>query len=139
MSHRLNSYFNASQQLRQLFSKAEQLRALQQRYEQVAPATLVRFSHVMLLEQQTLTLIADNSAVAAKLRQLAPRLVQQLQESGREVTAIQVRVQVALPPASLTTPPPALSSTGQKRLLDSTEKLPDSLLKKVLLRLAKKK
>ena len=83
--------------------------------------------------------MADNGAVAAKLRQLAPRLAQLLTESGCEVTAIQVRVQVTQPPASLATPSPALSSTGQKRLIDSTEKLPDSLLKKVLQRLAKQK
>lgn len=139
MSHRINSYFDSNQELRSLLLKAEQLRALQQSYEQVAPTALVRFSHVILLEQTILTLMADNSAVAAKLRQLAPRLAQLLTESGCEVTAIQVRVQVTLPPTSRSVPSPALSDAGQKRLIASTEKLPDSLLKKVLQRLAKKK
>ena len=138
MSHQINSYFDSNQELRSLLLKAEQLRALQQSFEQVAPAALVRFSHVMLLEQTILTLMADNSAVAAKLRQLAPRLAQLLTEIGCEVTAIQVRVQVALPLIFRPEPPPALSAAGKKRLIASSEKLPSSLLKNALQRLAKK-
>lgn len=139
MSQRLNSYFDASQELRQLSHKVEQLLALQRHYEQVVPSSLACASHVMQLDQQTLTLAADNGAVAAKLRQLAPRLAHLLQESGHEVTVIQVKVQVTLPPSTPSTSPAALSSTGQKQLIASAEKLPDSLLKSALQRLAKKK
>ena len=138
MSQRLNSYFDASQELRQLSHKIAQLLALQRHYEQVAPPSLARTSHVMQLDQQTLTLVADNGAVAAKLRQLAPRLAQLFQQEGHEVTAIQVKVQVALPPIAPSTSPAALSSTGQERLMASAEKLPDSSLKSALQRLAKK-
>lgn len=139
MSQRLNSYFDASQELRQLSRKIGQLLALQRHYEQIAPPSLARTSHVMQLDQKILTLVADNGAVAAKLRQLAPRLAQLFQQGGHEVTAIQVKVQVALPPIAPTTSPVALSSTGQKRLMASAEKLPDSSLKNALQRLAKKK
>ena len=139
MSQRLNSYLDASLELRQLSRKVEQLAALQRHYEQIAPPSLARNSRVMQLDQQILMLAADNGAVAAKLRQIAPRLAQLLQESGYQVTVIQVKVQVAWPPNRLSAPLPPLSSTGQKQLLASAEKLPDSLLKKTLQRLARKK
>ena len=136
---RLNSYFDASQELRQLAHKVEQLAALQRHYALFAPPSLTRTSHVVQLDQQILTLAADNGAVAAKLRQLAPRLAQMLQQSGYQVTVIQVRVQVAVPPKPAASSAVALSFTGQKQLLASTEKLPDSLLKKTLQRLARKR
>ena len=138
MTQRLNSYFDASQELRQLSHKAAQLLALQRHYEQVAPPALVRASHVVQLERQTLLLAADNGAAAAKLRQLAPRLTQLFQDSGHEVTAIQVRVQVALPPVVYTPAPASLSATGRQRLIDLAGELPDSPLKSALQRLSKK-
>ncbi len=138
MTQRLNSYFDTSQELRQLSHKVVQLLALQRHYEQVAPPALVRASHVVQLERQTLLLAADNGAVAAKLRQLAPRLAQLFQDGGHKVTGIQVRVQVALPPIVYTPVPASLSVTGRKRLIDLAGELPDSPLKRALQRLSKK-
>lgn len=137
MAPRLNSYFDASRELRQLSDKVEQLAALQRHYEQFAPPSLVRTSHVMQFDQNILTLAADNGAVAAKLRQLAPRLAQMLQQSGHQVTGIQVKVQVALPSKPSAISSVTLTSMAQKQLLDSAEKLPDSLLKQRLQRLAR--
>jgi hypothetical protein len=138
VSQRLKSYFGASPELRQLSGKAGQLLALQRLYEQVAPASLMRYSRVLQLEQQILTLAANNGAVAAKLRQLAPELTQRLQNMGCEVTVIQVRVQVTLPAAEYTSAPPTLSATGRKRLIELAVDLPDSPLKSALQRLANK-
>lgn len=138
MSQRLNSYFNASPELRQLTGKAGQLLALQQHYGQIAPASLIRYSRVLQLEGKILTLGANNGAIAAKLRQLAPELTSQFQNRGCEVTGIQVKVQVTLPAAESKVTPPALSPAGRKRLIKLAEELPDSPLKNALQRLAKK-
>ncbi|MBI5436330.1 MAG: DUF721 domain-containing protein [Nitrosomonadales bacterium] len=138
MSKRLKSYFSASQELRQLSRKAGQLVALQRHYEQLAPPSLVRASRVWQLDRQTLTLAADNSAAAAKLRQLAPELAHLFQGAGCEVTGIQVRVQVARPPILRTPTPASLSAAGRQRLTDLAGKLPDSPLKSALQRLARK-
>jgi hypothetical protein len=138
VSQRLKSYFGASPELRQLSSKAGQLLALQRHYEQIAPASLMRYSRVLQLEQQILILAANNGAIAAKLRQLAPELIKMLQNKGYEVTGIQVRVQVTLPAAEYTPAPPTLSATGRKRLVDLAADLPDSPLKSALQRLANK-
>ena len=45
------------------------------------------------LDEEGWTLLAANSAVSAKLRQLQPRLVEALAEKGIKVNAIRVRVQ----------------------------------------------
>lgn len=139
MSNRLSSYFNASQELRQLSHKIDELLALQRHYEQIAAPSLVRASHVMQIDQQTLVIAADNGTVAAKLRQLAPGFTQLLQNRGCEITGIQIRVQVALPITTRPPRPTSLSSIGRQQLVDLTVKLQDSPLKTALQRLAKSK
>jgi hypothetical protein len=138
VSQRLNTYFGTSPELRQLSSKAGQLMALQREYEQIAPSSLIRYSRVLQLERQILTLAAYNGAIAAKLRQLAPELTRALQNRGCEVTGIQVRVQVTQTAPESTAKRPVLSATGRKRLTELAVELPDSPLKNALQRLAQK-
>lgn len=137
MTQRLVSYFG-SPELRQLSAKAGRLRALQQLYEQIVPASLRHSSHVQQLEQHTLVLAADNGAVAAKLRQLAPELARQFHLKLPEVTGIQVRVQVAIPAAKPSRPHATLSSEGRQRLSELSDSLPDSPLKSALRHLLRK-
>ena len=139
MSKRLNSYFGASHELRQLSLKAEQLLALQRHYERIALPSLVRASRVLQFERQTLTLAANNSATAAKLRQFVPELVQLFKNRDCEVASIQVRVQVTLSSAMHTPTIASLSAKGQERLMELAMELPDSPLKSALQRLAKSK
>ena len=137
MSQRIKAYFDTSQELRQLSHRVAQLLVLEQRYKKIVAPSLASASHVMQLEQQTLMIGADNSAVAAKLRQLAPNLIQQFQDGGHEVTGIQVRVQVALPPVTRHPSPARVSAAGKRRLTDLADKLAESPLKNALQRLAK--
>jgi hypothetical protein len=137
VSQRLNSYFSASPEMRALSGHAGRLAALQASYANIAPAALVRFSHVQQFERQILVLAADNGPVAAKLRQLAPELILQLQNKGYEVTGIQVRVQVSAPPA------PRAKKTKNRagasaKLAAAVQELDDSELKNALKRLADK-
>lgn len=136
MPQRLNSFFASSQELRQISGKVRQLLALQLHYEQVSPPSLARSSQVMQLEHGILTLAANNGAVAAKLRQMTPELVRQLQLRGCEVTGIQVRVQVTLPPITHTATPASMSAQGKQQLSDLAATLTDSPLKSALQRLA---
>lgn len=92
----------------------------------------------MHLERHTLTVAADNGAIAAKLRQMTTELAAQLQQRGVEVTVIQVQVQVSAPPIP---PPPkvlSLSQSGKNQLAKFAEKLPDSPLKNALNRLTRR-
>lgn len=136
MSNRLSSYFNASQELRQLSHKVGELLALQRHYEQIAPSSLVRASHVVQINRQILVIAADTGTIAAKLRQLAPGFTPLFQNVGYEITGIQIKVQVALPINTRPPRPTSLTSIGRQQLVDFTVKLQDSPLKTALQRLA---
>jgi len=139
LPQRLNSFFTRNQELRQISGKVRQLRAIQLLYEQVAPPSLLRSSHVAQMEHNVLTLAANNSAIASKLRQMTPELVRQLQLHGCEVTGIQVRVQVTLPSVTRTAAPSSLSAQGKQQLSELAKTLGDSPLKSALQRLAGKR
>jgi hypothetical protein len=80
--------------LKSLARQAQRLRDLEQFLIEALPSALASASRVANLKTGTLVVLADNAAVAAKLRQLAPRLLQHLKERGLEVTLLRVEVQV---------------------------------------------
>lgn len=86
-----------SGELRALSGRARRLAELQQVLLEVVPSSLVNATRVKTLRAGTLVVLAGNAAVAAKLRQLAPRLLRHVQKQEIEVTGIQVEVQVAAP------------------------------------------
>lgn len=138
MPHRLNAFFTSSRELSQLARKAQQLMALQRQLEQVVPPSLKRGCRVLRLDQQTLTLAADNGAIAAKLRQMTADLAAKLRERGCEVTVIQIQVQVSATPYTPPPKPHPLSTAGKNQLADFAGTLADSPLKNALNRLAKR-
>lgn len=120
-----------------LSSKATLLRALQRHYESFAPSNLTRNSQVLRMNHQTLVLAANNSAVAAKLRHMVAELISLFQARGCEVTGIQIRVQVSIPPRPVTQKPRKLGKAAREALHELDENLTDSPLKAALKRLAK--
>ena len=134
MTLRLHFYLGTNREFDHLAHKAGQLLALQRFYDRTAPASLSNASHVVCLTDYILTVAAQNSAIAAKLRQLAPTLAHAFQDGGYEVTAIQVKVQVTPPPRP-SRQPRSLSVTGKRQLADFARNLRDSPLKVALNRL----
>ncbi len=110
---------------------------MQRLYREATPPALVRASRVIGFEQHILALGADNSAVAAKLRQLAPQILLNIQGNDSEVTGILVKVQVNPPmehgPAGHT-----LSDAGRRQLAEFAETMKDSPLKNALQRLIRR-
>ncbi len=139
MSQRLNSFFADSPELRELTHRARQLAAAQRAYCKATPPTLARASRVIGFERHTLTVGADNSAVAAKLRQLAPHLLDQLHGDGMEVTGILVKVQVSQPAAPRARAPLAIQENGRRHIAEAAGKMKDSPLQSALQRLIKSK
>ncbi len=138
MSQRLNAYFSTNQELRQLSRRAQVLATLQRQYQEAAPAPLAGASRVIGFEHRILTLGADNGAVAAKLRQITPQLVEQLQANGAEVTGIRVKVQVANILAPRKPVARSISAAAQQQVAGLAANLPDSPLKSALQRLARR-
>src|SRR5215210_6976959 len=91
----LGTLLGATEELRALQARVRRLRDLQKLYLRSAPRELASSSRVKGYRAGTLFVGADNAAVAAKLKQLAPRLLASLQESEGEITKIRIEVQVS--------------------------------------------
>ena len=76
-----------------LSSHASRLVRLQAVLAAHLPANLARGARVANLKSGKLVIHADNGAVAAKLRQMAPRLADLVRFEAAEVTGIEIRVQ----------------------------------------------
>ena len=83
----------------------------------------------------TVVVVADTSAVAAKLKQLTPRIVAEIVKFAPEVTSIQVEVQVTQGSDVRPGPRPAIGPRGLASLRALREALPDSPLRGALDRL----
>ena len=73
---------------------SQRIAALQRLYVICAPPDLAQASRVVSDRNGMLVIAADNGAIAAKLKQLTPRLLKNLQKRAVEVTGIRVEVQV---------------------------------------------
>lgn len=135
-ARKLQSYFGATATLAALAGQAERMRTLQQHWEQVAPQPLAETCQVGGVQDQILVLYANNGAIAAKIRQLAPTLLDKFKKKGLEVTAIQVRVQVHRPaPDKKPVRRPQLGSAGMDSLRQLAERLEASPLRQALERM----
>ena len=96
----IRNLLGASNELAALREKTQRLMALQRAYVDCTPvelADITKASRVGYLKAGTLYLLADNATVAAKLRQLLPRLLPVFRKLEAEVTGIHVDVQPKYP------------------------------------------
>ncbi len=99
----IRNLMNASGELAALREKTQRLLALQRAFVDCTPvelAELTKASRVGYLKTGTLYLLADNTTVAAKLRQLLPRLLPVFRKIEAEVNGIRVDVQPKSPAAA---------------------------------------
>ena len=89
----LDDCLNADAALARLTAHAGHLLKLQRIIDASLPSTLGRASRIANYRAGIVFLHADNGAIAAKLRQLAPSLSEQLRSSGAEITEIRIKVQ----------------------------------------------
>ena len=124
-------------ELRALNREIRQLMALQSALAEVLPPNLAAFATVASMNAGELNLFADNGAVAAKLRQMTPRILTSLRDRGYEITGIRLQVQVGIRDNPL--PPKQIFISAEARnVIDSlTERLDSSPLKSALKRLAR--
>lgn len=92
--HKIGDLLGASDELKALSARTRRLRELQMLYLRSAPRELAGSSRVKILRTGTLFIAADNAAVAAKLRQLAPTLLASIRMTEAEITALRIEVQV---------------------------------------------
>jgi hypothetical protein len=89
----LDAYLNSAGGLARLSAHAGRLVKLQRVFEKIAPSYLAASSRVANFKLGKVVIHADSGAVAAKLRQMLPSLLDEFSLEGAEVTEIQVKVQ----------------------------------------------
>lgn len=89
----LEDCLKADPGIARLSGHAARLLGLQAVFAAAAPQPLARSARVANLKLGRVVILADTGAVAAKLRQLAPRLVDAFRYEAAEVTGIDIRVQ----------------------------------------------
>ncbi len=131
-AHPAHSFLSEAPNLQGLLQQAQKLLALQETWNEVAPKALAAASRVGAVRQQTLIVYANNGAVAGKLRQLVPSLLEKIQKRGVEVTAIRVDVQVEAPPPGKKSKDLVVSDNALSSLGKLEHSLDDSPLKNAL-------
>jgi hypothetical protein len=93
--HTLGKLLSATPELKALQAHTRRVLELQTLYLRSAPRELAGSSRVKNFRAGTLYISADSAAVAAKLRQLTPRLLASIQKFEKQVTGIRIEVQVS--------------------------------------------
>lgn len=134
---RVGLLLNSLPELQALNRELRQLAALQSALTQLLPGNLATSTSVAQVKAGELILFANNGAVAAKLRQMAPRILDSLRSRGHEITGIRIQVQVSIRDNPLLQKHISLSSEARSAIDSLSERLDASPLKAALERLGR--
>lgn len=138
-SERIGLLIDRLPQLQGLNRQVRRLLALQDILTEVLPESLASSTTVALSAADELVLFVDNGSAAAKLKQLAPRILVSFREQRHEVTAIRVQVQVRIRHNPLPQKQISLSPTARQAISELSATMKASPLKTALERLGRQK
>lgn len=140
MTQSIQRFLGGGDALSRLQDHAARLRRLQGAVERCLPPLLAASCQVGNLKGETLVVFAQGNAVAVKLKQMAPSLVERLRDQGHLLSEIQVRVAVQQPTPWRPAPTErSISAQGKQSLTEFAATLPaDSPLREALERLARR-
>ena len=146
MTQPIAKLLGENSELEPLARRLDQVKRLQKRYRALAPEQLAEASRVCAIDGTTVVVLATSGAVAAALRQIAPRLLEGLREAARksskhsgdqELNSIRIEVQVKerTPRRRVV----ARSEMPRDKLAQVAERLAESPLKETLVRITRKR
>jgi hypothetical protein len=113
-----------------LMAHARLLLKLSRHFATLVPAGLQSAAHIANYKSGIIVIHAENSAVAAKLRQMSQRLCNELSKGGKECTGMSVKVQPRqYPLRSIASTQKPLSAQAIASLETATSDLPEGPLK----------
>ncbi|MBT9612110.1 MAG: DUF721 domain-containing protein [Burkholderiales bacterium] len=138
-ARKLDTFFSEpTSPLNRLAHSAQRLNSFSRIWETIAPIGLARSCRVGCLDDGVLTLLADNGAIASKIKQQLPSLLEKFQKRGGQITGIRIDVQVKIPlPETVIAPKPGISQQSLASLEKLDAELTDSPLKEALTNLIK--
>jgi hypothetical protein len=141
-SDSISKLLGQTAEIKPIAARLEDIKRLQRRYRTLAPERLATASRVCAIDGTIVVICAASGAVAAALRQLAPRLLEGLRgprkspkhSEDQDFTSIRIEVQVttALPRREVI-PPPAMPRDQLGKIAAT---LSDSPLKATLERMS---
>ena len=139
-TNKISKFLTASAELKALSDKAQRLLQLQNTFFDSAPPLLAQACRVKNFREGVLFIVAENTAVAAKLRQLTPRLLSNIRKQEPQITGIQVAVQVTGSRNEVARPPQKneISVDSIEKLRNLSERIPASPLKSALTNLVRR-
>ena len=139
-SKNLRAYLDSTAGIAALLPQAERLIELRRIYSELVPQQLLRSSSIVNYKRQTVVIFAENNAIAAKLKLLSPRLINDFSKRGVEVTGIRLEVQPrGIPEKEPGQKHARLSAAGAESLEALAKRLPDSKLKQTIAAMAGRK
>lgn len=133
MPNSLDYYLEAVDGVGKLMAHARLLLRLSGLYLEIVPKHLGQASTLANYKSGIIVIHAENGAIAAKLRQMAPSLSEGFAKRGVECNGLQVKVQARENTSqSMPSTPKPLSSQAVGALTDLRDTLPDSALRGAL-------
>ncbi len=118
-----------------LSHQINKLNGARQLFSAIIPAQLIQHCTLGLPSDERLIIFAENSAIAARLKQLSPSLLHKAHKLGSEITSIQIAVQAYRhihKADKLQTKKRQLSQSGKENLNQLATSLPTSDLKSAI-------
>jgi len=139
-SKNLRAYLDSAAGIAALLPQAERLIELRRIYSELVPQQLLRCSSIVNYKQENVVIFAENNAIAAKLKLLSPRLVNDFSKRGVQVTGIRLQVQPRQEPRKEQIRKQAkLSVAGAESLEALARRLPESKLKQTVTEMVERK
>lgn len=133
MQNSLEDFLEAADGAGKVMAHARLLVRLTQIYRKIVPAHLLPASTLANYKSGIIVILATNSAVATKLRQMAPTLADGFSKQGVECSGVQVKVQAVETGAqSRTSTQKPLSGPSSRTLESLRDSLPDSPLREAV-------
>jgi hypothetical protein len=139
-ARKISEILGAENALGNLAAASRRVEQLQRIYVDAVPAALSRSSRVGWARAGVVSVIANNGAVAAKLRQLKPRILEDFKRHGIEFNSMRIEVQVdaARVDTGTRTPKP-LTGKAVAAIEEALQSVPQSPLREALRRLARRR
>jgi hypothetical protein len=139
-ARKVSEILDADDALGNLAAASRRVQQLQRIYLEAVPAAFSRVSRVGWARAGVVSVIASNGAVAAKLRQLTPRILEGFRRHGLEFNSMRIEVQVEAGPGKADAPAPSpLPRAALDAIENALRSTAPSPLRAALQRLARRR
>ena len=132
----LGLLFKNSAEIASLTQRSQRISHAQTAWQKVVPEAFANHTQAGDVQHKRLTVYTYHGAIAAKIKQMLPSLLTQLQKQGLEVTSIRVVVQVKSFTQPSKKPHRIISKQGSSALKEMANQLEGTALGESLKRLS---